>query len=280
MKFPYLVLWFFLGCFLALSAEAREKPLLSSLGESPGVTRDDLIYLLSEKTGGEPLMAELLLARMDPEEEKELVSRLTDTLVLDMAAKLNGLDLREDLRLRIKWEKANLLARAYVEKLEASWDLSEEALRSYYELHKNVYVREMEACLSCYYYPTEEKARSALMASLGKTGTEKLALSGFSRRIPLGWVTSEDVAPEYLDIFLSPDFKSFLGPLETPEKEYVLVFVENRMDTQALTFEEARGQILQDMEMAMLEEELQELRRRFDVKIYEKEIEGSQPYEF
>ena len=52
------------------------------------------------------------------------------------------------------------------------------------------------------------------------------------------------------------------------------------MDTQALTFEEARGQILQDMEMAMLEEELQELRRRFDVKIYEKEIEGSQPYEF
>ena len=125
-------------CSFALPAAGSEEVTpLSSLGEAPGVTREDLLHLLSQETGGELLMGELLLAYMEQEELQKLVLQLTDTLLLERAARISGLDLREDLRLRMRWSQANLLARAYVEKLEERWDLSEERLQKYYELHEN-----------------------------------------------------------------------------------------------------------------------------------------------
>ncbi len=271
----------FFGILLnSLPAGAQEESL-SSFGNTSGVTREDLLYLLSEETGGEPLMAQLFLTCMDQEERYQLVKQLTDTLVLERAARISGLDLREDLRLQIRWGRANLLARAYAEKLAERWDLSEEALREYYERHQERYVRNLELSLLAFFYATEEEARSALMASLGANSFGSLASSGFSRRVPLGWVSSLDVSPEYAGAFLSSDSaKSVLGPFESPRGEYVLLFVENRLDSRKLSFEEARGALREDLEMELLEEELRELRRRFNVRIHGEKIRELQPYEF
>ncbi len=280
MKLLHLGILLASSFLLVLPGEGKEGPPLSSLGKNPGVTREDLLYRISEETGGERLMAELLLARMVPEEKEKLVERLTDTLVLEMAARMSGLDLQEDLRLRIKWERADLLARAYLERLTERWDFSEDILRDYYESHKEDYDRDTELCLSCYCYASEEDARRALMASLGNNPSEVLPASDYSRRIPLGWVSSEDVSRKYRDIFLSPDVKPLLGPLEASEGEYLLICVDNRLDSRSLSFEEARGQVREDLEMTLLEEELQELRKRFGVRLHRREIRHLQPYEF
>ena len=277
---PVLLGLLLLCCGFALPAAGREKISLSSLGETPGVTREDLLHLLSEETGGEILMGELLLAYMEQEELQKLVRQLTDTLLLERAARISGLDLREDLRLRMRWNQANLLARAYVEKLEERWDFSEETLREYYQLQEDRYIQEMELCLVAFFYATEEGARSALMGSLGTNPLENLGFSGFSRRVPLGWMTASHAPQEYEKAFSSPEPKTTLGPFETPRGEYVLLFVENRLDPRKLSFEEARERVLGDLEMDLLEEELRELRKRFNVKIHQRAIQGLQPYEF
>ena len=268
-------------CSFALPAAGREESTsLTSLGEAPGVTREDLLHLLSQETGGELLMGELLLAYMEQEELRKLVEQLTDTLLLERAARISGLDLREDLRLRMRWSQANLLARAYVEKLEEHWDLSGERLQEYYEFHQDRYIQEMELCLVAFYYATEEDARSALMGSLGTDPLEGLGFSKFTRQVPLGWMVASQAPPEYEKAFSSPETKTTLGPFETPRGEYVLLFVENRLDSRKLSFEEAREKVLGDLETDLLEEELRELRRRFNVKFHERSIRGLQPYEF
>ncbi len=274
-----LALLFFCSSFPLSPARGGEVSL-SSLGKEPGATRDDLLYLLGEETGGETLMAELLLASMEQEELQRLVWQLTDTLLLERAARISGLDLREDLRLRVRWNQANLLARAYVEKLAERWDLSEEVLQEYYQLYEDRYVQEMELCLLAFFYATAEEARSALMGSLGTNPLENLSFSAFSRRVPLGWIAASDAPPEYAEAFSSPDLKTALGPFETPRGEYVLLLVENRLDPRKLSFEEARERVLADLEMDLLEEELRELRKRFNAKIHEKSIQTLQPYEF
>jgi hypothetical protein len=225
-------------------------------------------------------MGELLLTYMEQEELQKLVRQLTDTLLLERAARISGLDLREDLRLRMRWSQANLLARAYVEKLEERWDLSEERLQKYYELHEDRYIQEMELCLVAFYYAAEEDARSALMGSLGTNPLENLGFTKFTRQVPLGWMAASQAPPEYEKAFSSPDSKTTLGPFETPRGESVLLFVENRLDPRELSFEEAREKVLRDLETDLLEEELRELRRRFNVKLHERVIRGLQPYEF
>lgn len=270
-----LLLGLSVAVFLCGSALAAEKASFMIKAGGQTATEDDLLFLLSQQTGGNEMMTALTLAQMDQQSRMSFADQVADMMLLAQAAEAKGLELKPEVARMIRWETAQTLAQAYVDHLMKNCDLSEKAVRAYYQSHPSEFV-EPEAVHARHILANSESEANSILLKVLVTGDFPGTAKAMSRDTEsgekggdLGWVERGQTPKAFEEVLFRLSPGKIGGPVKTEFGWHLIQVVERRPERK-LSFKEAFGQARQKLQRAYLNEELAKLRNQMGVQIDEK----------
>lgn len=242
---------------------AGQVPVMKAGSES--VTADDLLFLLTQKTGGNESMAGMVASRMSMEEKKDFLKDVGDMLLVYQAAQAKGIQFTPGVAAKLRWDAVNTMAQGYVEKLSAGWDMSEKALRSYFEAHRADYAVKEAVHVRHILVESEAEARSLLLQAFAGADFGELAAraskdqGSAEKGGDLGWVEKGFTVPEFEEAAFSTVGGSLIGPVQSEYGWHVIQVLGRRPAGEGL-YEAAKQQVARDLQHSYLEKELSRLR--------------------
>jgi len=180
----------------------------------------------------------------------QLLTEILDRKKFAQAARREGLDKDEQLRLRIQRQADQILAEAYIERLRAGVTVDETASRAYYDEHKKNYELPEEFHLRLIVVKDEREAMQILAdlqkgADFAEVARDQSVFRSGRKGGDLGWMDRERM--EGLEPQLR-DAAYKLGPGEISgvikiKKTYHIIKVENYRPARYKPFEEVRAKI-------------------------------------
>lgn len=254
-----------------------QKPVVTAGQET--LTDREMLQLLQSSAGGNVMMVGLMLTQSTLADRVEMANQMADTLLFAEGARLEGLAERDDIAFRLKWQRVQLLVEAYIQERSAKWDMSERALKNYYNAHKDEFVQAAGAHVRHILTSSESSATNAILDIYKDKDFAKTA-EKFSRDTTtaarggdLGWV-EKGMMPEPLASEIEKaQLKSLSAPVKTDLGWHVFEVLERRPEKQ-LTFDEARKEVEQRMQMYYIDEDLKALREKLGVKVDEAALEN------
>jgi len=259
------------------AAIAADKPVLT-LGTST-LDEKEVLNLMATTTGGNQMMVGLMLAQSTLPERVDLVNQMAHALLFAEAAKTRGLDSRPDVAFQIKWQTMQILMQAYFEQNASKWDMSEKAVRNYYDTHKDDFYQKPGAHTRHILTQTEGDALNAALEVYKTKDFAKVA-SEYSRDPnsannggDLGWVEKGMMVAPVEAAIDGASVGSLVGPVKSDYGWHIIEVTERRPGRQ-LTFDESGERAVQGLQREYLENELKELEAKFSVNIDEKALEN------
>lgn len=255
------------------AAAAGQAPIMKIGAES--VTADDLLFLLTQKTQGNEAMAGMVVSQMSMEEKKDFLKDLGDLLLVYQAARSKGLQLSPAVAAKLRWDSVNTLAQAYIEKMASGWDMSEKAIRGYFEANKANYAVKEAVQVRHILVESEAEARSLLLQALAGADFGELAAKASKdqgsaeKGGDLGWIEKGYTVPAFEEAAFSLRQGSLAGPVQSEYGWHVIQVLGRRPAGEAL-FEAAKTQVARDLQQSYLEAELGKLRSEGKIVIDEK----------
>lgn len=222
---------------------AQEECVLATIGDEK-ITE---AYIAAE-TAGKP---EALKGREDSRAARnQLLREILDRKKFAQAARREGLDKDEQIRLRIQRQAEQILADAYIERLRAGVTLDENESREYYEKHKKRYELPEEFHLRHIVVKDEREAGQILAdlqkgADFGEVARDQSVYRAGRKGGDLGWMDRERMGG------LEPQLRDAaykLGPGEMSgviqiKKTYHILKMEGYRPIRYKPFEEVRTKI-------------------------------------
>ena len=256
---------------------AADKPVLT-VGTST-LDEKEVLNLMATTTGGNQMMVGLMLAQSTLPERVDLVNQMAHALLFAEAAKTRGLDSRPDVAFQIKWQTMQILMQAYFEQNASKWDMSEKAVRNYYDTHKDDFYQKPGAHTRHILTQTEGDALNAALEVYKTKDFAKVA-SEYSRDPnsannggDLGWVEKGMMVAPVEAAIDGASVGSLVGPVKSDYGWHIIEVTERRPGRQ-LTFDESGERAVQGLQREYLENELKELEAKFSVNIDEKALEN------
>ncbi|MDD4160475.1 MAG: peptidylprolyl isomerase [Synergistaceae bacterium] len=272
-----LAVFSFVFILCASSAMAADEPVLT-VGTST-LNEKEVLNLMATTAGGNQMMVGLMLAQSTLPERVELVNQMAHALLFAEAAKTKGLGSRPDVAFQIKWQTMQILMQAYFEQYASKWDMSENAVRNYYDTHKDEFYEAPAAHTRHILTQTEGDALNAAL-EIYKTKDFAKVASEYSRDPnsaknggDLGWVEKGMMVPSVEAAIDGASIGSLVGPVKSDYGWHIIEVTERRPGRQ-LSFDEAGERAAQGLQKQYLENELKELGKKFNVKIDEKALEN------
>ncbi len=224
-------------------------------------------------------MVGLMLTQATLADRVEMVKQMADAMLFAEGARISGLADREDVALKLKWQRMQLLLEAYLQEISKKWDMSDKAVKKYYAEHKEEFIQAPATHLRHILTSSEKDANNAILDIFKDKDFAKTA-EKFSRDTntaqrggDLGWM-EKGVMPESIDKAIETARpNSLVGPIKTDLGWHVLEVLERRPSKQ-LTFDEAKDEIVQRLQMSYIAKELEDLRKKVKVEINEKALEN------
>ncbi len=261
----------------ASAAMAADKPVLT-VGTST-LDEKEIINLMSSTSGGNMMMVGLMLAQSTLPERVELVNQMAHALLFAEAAKTSGLESRPDIAFQIKWQTMQILMQAYFEQNASKWDMSEKAVRNYYDTHKEEFYQKPGAHTRHILSQTEGDALNAALEVYKTKDFAKVA-SEYSRDPnsaknggDLGWVEKGMMVAPVEAAIEGASVGSLVGPVKSDYGWHIIEVTERRPGKQ-LSFEESAERAVQGLQKQYLENELKELQAKFSVNIDEEALKN------
>ena len=257
------------------TALAADTPILTVDGET--VTVDELRFILSQHANGNEAAAGSMMAQMSPEDKAEFLTQVGDAILLSREAQRTGVQLEPGVAYKLRWDKVNTLAQAYLGRVSTGWDLSPAAMKAYYEAHKDNYITENAVQVRHILVPTEEEARSIMIRLLAGEDFAQVAaksskdFASARQGGNIGWVKKGQTVPPFEEVVFSLEKGKMGGPVKT-EFGYV-VEVLDRQEARQLTLSEAVQQVARDLQNFYIQKELQGLRDKADVVLDENQVQ-------
>jgi len=209
-----------------------------SLAESPNVT----VQI--------PLAGETMKIKED----------FTGILLLAMAASKEGIDKEPEFLRVMERTKIELLAQAYLEHVSRDWDLSEAALKTFYNEHLPRYFSPAAVCISHILVHEEDLAFSIILKHMSGISFCELAAS-YSRDLAtaseggfLGWFSRGDLPETMTEIFdLGKGDISF--PLESDYGYHIVRCIDRKPSFQ-IPFPEVEMEVYKDLIESYVEKEI------------------------
>lgn len=256
------------------TAVAADEKTIVTVG-SDDVGEREILDLVVRQTGVEKAMMPLLLAQMSLDQRKQLADQVVTALLLSQAAAAEGLEDDADVALTLKWNRANTLAQAYINRIAENWSLKEEDLRKFYEENKKDYIEPESAHVRHILTETEEEASqvmkdvSADAGSFETVAEEKSIDPGSAPKGgDLGFITKGQTVPSFEEVVFSMEENSIEGPVESRFGWHVIQVLGKKPSHQQ-TFEEALPQLREDIQQWYLTQEVEKLKERFGVEVDE-----------
>jgi peptidyl-prolyl cis-trans isomerase C len=262
--------------FSSMQASAAEQAPVMKAG-TERVTADDLLFLLTQKAGGNEAMAGMVASRMTIEEKKDFLKDIGDLLLVFQAAQLKGLHLNPGVAAKIRWDAVNTMAQAYVEKEAAGWDMGEKAMRGYFEAHKANYSVKEAVHARHILVESESEARSLLLQALAGSDFGELAMraskdqGSAEKGGDLGWIEKGDTVPAFEEAAFSTRQGNLAGPVQSEYGWHVIQVIGRRPAGEGL-YEAAKPQVARDLQQWYLEATLARLRSGANISIDEKQL--------
>lgn len=261
----------------ASGAMAADKPVLT-VGSST-LDEKEVLNLMATTTGGNEMMVGLMLAQSTLKDRVDLVNQMAHALLFAEAAKRRGLESRPDIAFQIKWQTMQILTQAYFEQNSAKWDMSEKAVKNYYETHKNDFYQAPASHARHILSQTEGDALNAAL-EVYKTKDFAKAASEYSRDPnsaknggDLGWVEKGMMVAPVEAAIEGASIGSLVGPVKSDYGWHIIEVTERRPGKQ-LNFEESAEMVVQALQKHYFENELKELQEKFSVNIDEEALKN------
>ena len=261
----------------ASGAMAADKPVLT-VGSST-LDEKEVLNLMATTTGGNEMMVGLMLAQSTLKDRVDLVNQMAHALLFAEAAKRRGLESRPDIAFQIKWQTMQILTQAYFEQNSAKWDMSEKAVKNYYETHKNEFYQAPASHARHILSQTEGDALNAAL-EVYKTKDFAKAASEYSRDPnsaknggDLGWVEKGMMVAPVEAAIEGASIGSLVGPVKSDYGWHIIEVTERRPGKQ-LNFEESAEMVVQALQKHYFENELKELQAKFSVNIDEEALKN------
>ena len=267
----------FVTIFYVSSAFAADETVLT-VG-SVKLSETDVLQMLASTAGGNKMMVGMILGQSTVKERKEVVGQMADAVLFAEAAKSAGLDRRSDIAFQIKWQTMQTLLQAYLQQLSAKWDMSDKAMRTYYDNHKQEFVQAAAAQARHILTETESDALSAAL-QIYKTKDFAKVAAEYSRDPntannggELGWVEKGLMTASVDKAIEGAKIGSLVGPVKS-EFGWHIIEVTARRDAKQLTCEEASEEVVQRLQRQYIDNELDALKKKHKVVIDEKLLEN------
>lgn len=264
--------------FAEEQSETPEAKTVVTVGNETLSDRE-MLQLLQSSANGNIMMVGLMLTQSTLADRTEMANQMADTMLFAEGARLDGLTEREDIAFKLKWQRIQLLVEAYINERSQKWDMSEKAMKDYYNSHKDEFVQAEGAHVRHILTNTESGATDAILDIYKNKDFVKTAAK-FSRDTTtaarggdLGWV-EKGMMPEPLASEIEKaQLKSLSAPVKTDLGWHVFEVLERRSAKQ-LTFDEARNEVAQRLQMYYIDEDLKALREKLGVQVNEEALEN------
>ena len=272
-----IALFSFVVLVAASAAMAADKPVLT-VGTS-ALDEKEVLNLMATTTGGNQMMVGLMLAQSTLPERVDLVNQMAHALLFAEAARSKGLEARPDIAFQIKWQTMQILMQGYFEQNASKWDMSEKAVRNYYDTHKEEFYQKPGAHTRHILSQTEGDALNAALEVYKTKDFAKVA-SEYSRDPnsaknggDLGWVEKGMMVAPVEAAIEGASVGSLVGPVKSDYGWHIIEVTERRPGKQ-LSFEESAERAVQGLQKQYLENELKELQAKFSVNIDEEALKN------
>lgn len=272
-----IALFSFVVLVAASAAMAADKPVLT-VGTST-LDEKEVLNLMAMTTGGNQMMVGLMLAQSTLPERVDLVNQMAHALLFAEAARSKGLEARPDIAFQIKWQTMQILMQGYFEQNASKWDMSEKAVRNYYDTHKEEFYQKPGAHTRHILSQTEGDALNAALEVYKTKDFAKVA-SEYSRDPnsaknggDLGWVEKGMMVAPVEAAIEGASVGSLVGPVKSDYGWHIIEVTERRPGKQ-LSFEESAERAVQGLQKQYLENELKELQAKFSVNIDEEALKN------
>jgi peptidyl-prolyl cis-trans isomerase C len=259
-----------------LQAVAADQVPVMKVG-TESVSANDLLYLLTQKAGGNEAMAGMVFSGMSVEDKKGFLTDIADLLLVFQAAQAKGIQLNPAVAAKLRWDAVNTMAQFYVERQAAGWDMSEKAIRSYFEAHRENYAVKEAVHVRHILVESEAEARNLLLSALAGDDFAELAAKSSKdqgsaeKGGDLGWIEKGDTVPVFEQAAFSARKGSFAGPIKSEYGWHVIQVLGKRPAGEGL-YEAVKNQVARDLQQSYLEEELARLRKAAPLSIDEKQL--------
>lgn len=278
MKRSAIALLIVLAVMQAAAFAAGNNETVVEVG-SYSLNQSEMISLLQSTAGDNAMMVGLMLQQSTLPERVEMAKQMADAMLFAEAAREKGLNKRDDVALKIKWQEVQTLLEAYLQETSRNWDMSEKAQKTYYEENKGEFVQQPASHLRHILTSSEKDARAAILDIYNNKDFAKTA-EKFSRdpnTAPrggdLGWM-EKGVMPEAIDKAIEgASENTLIGPVKTDLGWHVLEVLERRGEKQ-LSFEEAQQEVIQRMQLSYVNTELEKLKEKTKIEINESALEN------
>ena len=272
-----IALFSFVVLVAASAAMAADKPVLT-VGTST-LDEKEVLNLMATTTGGNQMMVGLMLAQSTLPERVDLVNQMAHALLFAEAARSKGLEARPDIAFQIKWQTMQILMQGYFEQNASKWDMSEKAVRNYYDTQKEEFYQKPGAHTRHILSQTEGDALNAALEVYKTKDFAKVA-SEYSRDPnsaknggDLGWVEKGMMVAPVEAAIEGASVGSLVGPVKSDYGWHIIEVTERRPGKQ-LSFEESAERAVQGLQKQYLENELKELQAKFSVNIDEEALKN------
>ncbi|MCF7936612.1 MAG: peptidylprolyl isomerase [Synergistales bacterium] len=258
---------------LGLAAVPQAEAVDLATVDSDTLTAREFLYVLSRRTEGQGVISGVVLAGMPRAERAAFLEKVVDAMVLARAAEMEGVAFREDVQRRLKWDRIDTLARAYIERRTEMMDLSIPRLERYYREHEGRYRR--EAAVHMLHILFFDRNKAAEVKTEIKEGVSfPRAAERYSRDQAigqrggdLGWIPMAQLPAPIADLVERTGPGEIGGPVETLEG-YNLIKVLEKREGGLPPFEQIMDQVREDLAVELLEQEIGTLRKRYNVEIH------------
>lgn len=272
-----MAIFVFVGLLSVTPSFAADEPALT-VG-SVQMSETEILQMLASTAGGNNMMVGMILGQSTLKDRKELLNQMADAIIFSEAAKNAGLDRRSDIAFQLKWQGMQTLLQAYLQQISSKWDLSEKAMQTYYNTHKNEFVQAAAAKTRHILTETEGDALTAAL-QIYKTKDFGKVASEYSRDPntannggELGWVEKGMMAVSVDKAINEAKVGSLVGPVKS-EFGWHIIEVTDRRPAKQLSFSEASDEVVQRLQRQYLDKELTALKKKYTISINDKILEN------
>lgn len=262
---------------ISASAFAAQNDDTAIIVGDSNLKPNEIVEVLQTTAGGNPMIVGLTLTQTTLKDRVEMAKQMAETMLFAEGAKLSGLEKREDVAFKLKWHRIQTLTEEYLKEISKKWDMSDKAAKKYYETHKDEFEQAAGTHIRHILTTTEKDAKDAI-ADIDKDKDFDKAAAKYSKDTntaanggDLGYVEKGTMPAELEKAVDKAKKDEVVGPIKTDLGWHIMKILDRR-DKKQLTFEEAKDEVMQRMQMSYIGQELEKLKKKIKVDIKEDKL--------
>jgi hypothetical protein len=214
---------------------------------------EDALTLLNLNLGGRDL-AMTAWSAMNPSEKQALRDQAALMDSMARAAEQEGLLASPDVERAVRWGKNAFLADVWEKKTRAEVDLSDTAVRAFYDANLRRYIDSGTVRYRKVTYPSGQRDTAARAKRL----LRQASLDTMKECVTVDWTEYDVLTPALAEALRGAPLREVMGPMEI-SGGYILYEVLERRKEAPTPFEKCKSRVKNDLVQIAIKEKLEQL---------------------